>query len=52
MLDDIKGFFGGSSSTTGGANIGLDIKVSDDRIQVTQSASSPTIAINLDNGRN
>ncbi|XDF79272.1 phage tail tape measure protein [Aliivibrio fischeri] len=52
VLDDIKGFFGGSSSTTGGANIGLDIKVSDDRIQVTQSASSPTIAINLDNGRN
>ncbi|MDD9158307.1 phage tail tape measure protein [Aliivibrio sp. S4TY2] len=52
VFDDIKGFFGGSSKSAGAANIGLDIKVSDDRIQVTQSASSPTISINLDNGRN
>lgn len=52
VFDDIKGFFGGSSKGSGAANIGLDIKVSDDRIQVTQSASSPTISINLDNGRN
>ena len=52
VLDDIKSLFSSSSVTTGNANIGLDIKVSDDRIQVSQSSSSPTISINLDNGRN